>query len=138
MKDYNTINIELIKQIQTGNKEAWEELIKNNIGIINKRVNYFSERTKYLTPEDLFQEAAIGLYQAAIRYDLSRDNTFLTYALYYIDQAIMHKIRNFDNLIRIPVNIQSAYMKYFSCDPTGSKSIKDKCKENNWDEKELR
>lgn len=28
MKDYNTINIELIKQIQTGNKEAWEELIK--------------------------------------------------------------------------------------------------------------
>lgn len=50
----------------------------------------------------------------------------------------MHKIRNFDNLIRIPVNIQSAYMKYFSCDPTGSKSIKDKCKENNWDEKELR
>ena len=83
MKDYNIINIELIKQIQTGNKEAWEELIKNNIGIINKRVNYFSERTKYLTPEDLFQEAAIGLYQAAIRYDLSRDNTFLTYALYY-------------------------------------------------------
>lgn len=138
MKDYNIINIELIKQIQTGNKESWEELIKNNIGIINKRVNYFSERTKYLTPEDLFQEAVIGLYQAAIRYDLSRDNTFLTYALYYINQAIMHKIRNFDNLIRIPVNIQSAYMKYFSCDPTGSKSIKDKCKENNWDEKELR
>ena len=31
MKDYNIINIELIKQIQTGNKEAWEELIKNNI-----------------------------------------------------------------------------------------------------------
>lgn len=50
----------------------------------------------------------------------------------------MHKMRNFDNLIRIPVNIQSAYMKYFSCDPTGSKSIKDKCKENNWDKKELR
>ena len=49
MKDYNTINIELIKQIQTGNKEVWEELIKNNIGIINKRVNYFSKRTKYLT-----------------------------------------------------------------------------------------
>ena len=34
MKDYNTINIELIKQIQTGNKEAWEELIKNKEGRI--------------------------------------------------------------------------------------------------------
>lgn len=64
-----------------------------------------SYRNKSVPLEDLIQEGAIGLMQAAERFDPARGFRFSTYATHWIRQAIGRAIDNKAKAIRIPAHV---------------------------------
>ena len=68
----------LIGKSQSGDKEAREVLIENNLGLVHHIVKRFLGRG--YDPEDLFQIGVIGLMKAIDKFDLRLDVRFSTYA----------------------------------------------------------
>ena len=69
----------LIGKSQSGDKEAREVLIENNLGLVHHIVKRFLGRG--YESEDLFQIGSIGLMKAVDKFDLSYDVKFSTYAV---------------------------------------------------------
>lgn len=84
-------NEELVYLYQQGNKNALEEIIENNKGIVFKLVNKFNiDYNHTIEKEDLEQEGYIGLVIAAEKYDFNNDKkaSFITYSINWIYQRI--------------------------------------------------
>lgn len=60
---------------------------------------------------DLVQEAAASLFQAIEGFDWRREVRFKTYAVYWIQQAILKTLYNASRTVRIPIWVQKAYRK---------------------------
>lgn len=94
---------ELTKLVQQGSEAARQRLIESNMRlVINIAKTY---RNKSIPLEDLIQEGAIGLMQAAQRFDPSRGFRFSTYATHWIRQAIGRAIDNKSKAIRLPAHV---------------------------------
>lgn len=94
---------ELTKLVQQGNEFARQRLVECNMRlVINIAKTY---RNKSIPLEDLIQEGAIGLMQAAQRFDPKRGFRFSTYATHWIRQAIGRAIDNKSKAIRLPAHV---------------------------------
>ncbi|MFO1053394.1 MAG: sigma-70 family RNA polymerase sigma factor [Planctomycetota bacterium] len=60
---------------------------------------------------DLIQEAAASLFQAIDGFDWRRDVRFKTYAIYWIQQAILKTLYNASRTVRIPIWVQKTLRK---------------------------
>lgn len=60
---------------------------------------------------DLIQEAAASLFQAIEGFDWRREVRFKTYAVYWVQQAILKTLYNASRTVRIPIWVQKAYRK---------------------------
>lgn len=60
---------------------------------------------------DLIQEGNASLFQAIEGFDWRRDVRFKTYAVYWIQQAILKTLYNASRTVRIPIWVQKAYRK---------------------------
>lgn len=97
---------ELTRRVQQGDAEARQRLIECNMRlVINIARSY---RCKAVPLEDLIQEGAIGLMQAAERFDPTRGFRFSTYATHWIRQAIGRAIDCKSKAIRIPAHVNQA------------------------------
>lgn len=93
----------LTRRVQEGDKAARQRLVEANMRlVINIARSY---RNKAVPLEDLIQEGAIGLMQAAERFDPARGFRFSTYATHWIRQAIGRAIDNKAKAIRIPAHV---------------------------------
>ncbi|NOW92511.1 RNA polymerase sigma factor (sigma-70 family) [Clostridium beijerinckii] len=83
-------NEELVLLYQQGNKQALENLIEANGGIVRKLANKFNGINKMVEFDDLVQVGTIGLINAASKYnnDLENKASFITYAFQYIKREI--------------------------------------------------
>lgn len=83
-------NEELVKLYQEGNRQALEELLESNRGIINKIANKYLRVAKGHEFDDLFNSGVIGFINAAKRYDFNNEKkaSFITYAIHYINRFI--------------------------------------------------
>lgn len=100
---------ELTRLVQKGDVAARQRLIESNMRlVINIARSY---RCKAVPLEDLIQEGAIGLMQAAERFDPARGFRFSTYATHWIRQAIGRAIDNKSKAIRIPAHVSQAIRK---------------------------
>lgn len=84
-------NEQLVELYQDGDKQALEELVGKNKGIVNKLVNkYYTGQTNSIDRDDLMQEGFIGLITAADRYDFNNEKKaqFITYAVHWINCKI--------------------------------------------------
>lgn len=84
-------NEELVQAYQNGDKNALDQLLENNKGIVYSVArSYKGYCIATLDIEDLIQEGYLGLMEAAERYDFnnSRKALFMTYALYWVRQRI--------------------------------------------------
>ena len=87
----NKENIELFKEIESGNKEASQKIINGNLKLVLSLVSKY--RHKDIDMNDLFQAGCIGLIKAVNNFDLSFGVMFSTYAVPLILGEIKRFIR---------------------------------------------
>ncbi len=98
--------VALTKAVQRGDQEARQRLIESNMRlVINIAKTY---RNRAIPLEDLIQEGAIGLMQAAERFDPDKGFRFSTYATHWIRQAIGRAIDNKSKAIRLPAHVSQS------------------------------
>ncbi len=90
--------IALIRKSHDGDKEAREQLVEENIGLIWCVVRRFGGRGVEM--EDLFQIGSIGLLKAIDKFDLDYDVKFSTYAVPMISGEIRRFLRD-DGMIKV-------------------------------------
>lgn len=90
---------ELIKKAKKGDKEAREKLIMAHLRFV---VNMAKHYQGYGVPlADLINEGNMGLLKALERFDPKRKVRFLSYAIWWIRQAIMKALNEQSRLIRV-------------------------------------
>ena len=89
---------ELIMRSQEGDKDAREQLIEENMGLVHHVARRFFGRG--VEAEDLFQIGAIGLMKAIDRFDLQFSVKFSTYAVPMIAGEIKRFLRD-DSMIKV-------------------------------------
>ena len=87
-----------ILEVQAGNREVLNDLIKQNNGLIWSIVKRFEGRGYEL--EDLYQIGAIGFIKAVQKFDFSYNVTLSTYAVTYIIGEIKRFLRD-DGMIKV-------------------------------------
>jgi RNA polymerase primary sigma factor len=98
--------VALTKAVQAGDQKARQRLIESNMRlVINIAKTY---RNRAIPLEDLIQEGAIGLMQAAERFDPDKGFRFSTYATHWIRQAIGRAIDNKSKAIRLPAHVSQS------------------------------
>lgn len=101
--------VSLMRAIQKGDESARRRLIESNMRlVINIAKTY---RNRAIPLEDLIQEGAIGLMQAAERFDPDKGFRFSTYATHWIRQAIGRAIDNKSKAIRLPAHVSQSLRK---------------------------
>lgn len=98
--------VALTRAVQAGDSHARQRLIESNMRlVINIAKTY---RSRAIPLEDLIQEGAIGLMQAAERFDPEKGFRFSTYATHWIRQAIGRAIDNKSKAIRLPAHVSQS------------------------------
>lgn len=91
---------ELGKRVQQNDKAALEELVKSNLRFV---VSYAKRyRNSHVLFLDLINEGNIGLIHAAKKYDPDKNVKFITYAVWWIRQAILHALSEQGGAFRLP------------------------------------
>lgn len=92
---------ELAQSIAKGDLKALQELVRRNLKFVVSVANKY--KGCGLSLQDLIEEGNIGLIQAAKRFDASRHVKFITYAVWWIRQAIMHSLAEQSGTVKLPI-----------------------------------
>jgi RNA polymerase primary sigma factor len=93
--------IALGRRIQAGEPEALRELVERNLRFV---VQVASKYKGYGLPlADLINEGNLGLLHAAGKFDPEHGTRFITYAVWWIRQAIMHALAEGGGAVRLPI-----------------------------------
>lgn len=133
---------QLIIKAQKGDQSAMNKLIESNLKFVVKVASKF--QGKGLTLSELISEGNIGLIKAIKRFDIKRETKLITYAVWWIRQAIQYAIYEKNRLIRIPAKtlstlskIESARQKHLASEGDEA-SLKELAKEVNIKEKKAK
>lgn len=99
--------IALTKRIKEGDQKAIDKLVNANLRFVISVAKQY--QNKGLPLVDLIQEGNLGIVEAAKRYDETRGFRFISYAVWWIRQSIMHAISSQCRTVRIPMS-QVAYL----------------------------
>lgn len=98
----------LIEKAHQGDKEARDQLVVDNMGLVWSIVRRFQGRG--LDMEDLFQIGSIGLLKAIDKFDLSYEVRFSTYAVPMITGEIKRFLRD-DGMIKVSRSVKEMGMR---------------------------
>ncbi len=88
------------ERIRRGDKAALQDLIQANLKFVVSYVKKY--RGMGLSMLDLIDEGNVGLIEAAKRFDPSRNVRFISYAVWWIRQAIVHALSQYSHIFNIP------------------------------------
>ncbi len=100
----------LLKRVHEGDKEAREQLVEENMGLVYTVVRRFLGRG--CEQEDLVQIGCIGLLKAIDNFDTSFDVRFSTYAVPMITGEIKRFLRD-DGIIKVSRILKEAAAKAY-------------------------
>jgi RNA polymerase primary sigma factor len=91
---------ELGRRAKQGDKEALRMLIEANLRFVVSYVKKY--RGMGLAMLDLINEGNLGLIEAAKRYDPNRKVRFISYAVWWIRQAVIHALTQSARIYNLP------------------------------------
>ena len=101
---------DLGKRVQKGDEEAFRKLIEANLRFVVAMAKKYS-RSGYPLHE-LINEGNLGLIEAASRFDPSRNVRFITYASWWIRQAVLAAIAHHGQVFRIPPKLKHELYRF--------------------------
>lgn len=91
---------ELGRQIQDGDKDALKRLTESNLRFVVSYVKKY--RGMGLSLLDLINEGNLGLIEAAKRFDPDKNVKFISYAVWWIRQAVIHALSKYSRIYHLP------------------------------------
>jgi len=92
----------LARRIRAGETEALRKLVKANLRFVVSVAKQYQNQG--ITLPDLINEGNLGLMKAAQRFDETRGFKFISYAVWWIRQAILQALAEQSRIVRLPVN----------------------------------
>ena len=96
---------------QAGDEDAVQELARANLRFVISVAKKYQNRGVSLT--DLIQEGNVGLVTAARKFDPEQGVKFISYAVWWIRQAILASLANHGRAVRVPLNRASDLARIF-------------------------
>jgi RNA polymerase primary sigma factor len=92
----------LARRIKSGDSQALSKLVKANLRFVVSVAKQYQNQGMSLP--DLINEGNLGLMKAAQRFDETRGFKFISYAVWWIRQAILQSLAEQARIVRLPVN----------------------------------
>ena len=97
-----TQEFDLARLIRAGDQDALQELVKRNLRFVISVAKKYQNRGMPLI--DLIGEGNVGLLTAARKFDPDQGVKFISYAVWWIRQAILSSLAKHGRTVRVPLN----------------------------------
>ena len=97
-----TEELDLARKIRAGDPDALQELVKRNLRFVISVAKKYQNRGLPLI--DLIGEGNVGLLTAARKFDPDQGVKFISYAVWWIRQAILSSLARQGRTVRVPLN----------------------------------
>jgi RNA polymerase primary sigma factor len=88
--------------IRAGDEEAMNKLVRANLRFVVSVAKKYQNQGVNLS--DLINEGNLGLMRAAKRFDETKGIKFISYAVWWIRQAILQALAEQSRIVRVPLN----------------------------------
>jgi RNA polymerase primary sigma factor len=103
--------IALGRLAREGDEDAVQRLVRANLRFVISVAKKYQNRGVSLI--DLIQEGNVGLVTAARKFDVDQGVKFISYAVWWIRQAILAALANQGRAVRVPLNRASDLARIF-------------------------
>ena len=94
--------VELAERIHKGDEEALDKLVRSNLRFVVSVAKKYQNQGVALA--DLINEGNLGLIRAAHKFDETKGIKFISYAVWWIRQAILQALAEQSRIVRVPLN----------------------------------
>jgi RNA polymerase primary sigma factor len=100
---------ELAVSIRAGERDALDTLVRSNLRFVVSVAKKYQNQGVSLS--DLINEGNLGLIRAAQKFDESKEIKFISYAVWWIRQAILQALAEQSRIVRVPLNRAGALFR---------------------------
>ncbi len=94
--------VTLAKDIHTGREDSLDKLVRSNLRFVVSVAKKYQNQGVSLS--DLINEGNLGLIRAAHKFDETKGIKFISYAVWWIRQAILQALAEQSRIVRVPLN----------------------------------
>ena len=102
--------LERARQALAGLDRTKQVFVTHNLKLVVKSAKRY--RNMGVPYVDLIQEGNLGLIRAVEKFDYRRGFKFSTYAVWWIEQALIRAVQNFSRTVRVPSHIYELELRY--------------------------
>jgi RNA polymerase primary sigma factor len=103
----------LARAMRDGDQESLDTLVRSNLRFVVSVAKKYQNQGVSLS--DLINEGNLGLIRAAHKFDETKGIKFISYAVWWIRQAILQALAEQSRIVRVPLNRAGAAHKLGKC-----------------------